>query len=124
MILAGFSVTNRFDAFFNGGGGFGDFAGANARLSGGFDFKSKIFDFDAIVFKGGRNKIVITIAKLFDIEGVFDADFNMAIFGGKKRGVLEPGGKIGRGDLLFDFSKRVFPNVIHFGVDLLYCYLL
>ena len=91
----------------------GDFARANFGLNWGFNFKGEVFNFYTVIFKGGSDKVIVTVAELFDVESVFDADFNVAVFSGKQRSVLEPSGKVSGGNLLFDFSKCVFPNVVH-----------
>jgi len=111
-----------FDVFFDGDIATGDFAGANFGFGGGFNFERDFFNFNLVVFEGSSDKVVITVAELFDIESVFDADFDIAIFSGDEGGILEPSGKVGGGKLLFYLSKCVFPNVVHFRIDLLFRY--
>ena len=105
--------SESFNTLFNDGVGSGDFAGTDFRFCGRFYLESKFDDFDLVVFKRGSNKVVIAVTKLFNIESVFNADFNVTVFSREKGSVLEPGGKISSGNLLFDFSKCVFPNVVH-----------
>ena len=107
-------VADGFNAIFDGGVTFSDFTRADFGFDVGLNFEIYSIDFDIVIFEGSFNNINITIAKLFDVEGIFDADDNTAIVGRDERGILEPGGKISSRNLLFYLSKCVFPNVIHY----------
>ena len=83
---------------------FGDFARTDFGFDGRFDFESDAFDVDLVVLEGGSDNVIITVAELLDIEGVFDADFDITAFGRNEGGILKPSRKVGWGNLLLDFS--------------------
>ena len=57
-----------------------------------------------MISKGFFNKVIITGAKLLHIEGILDADDDIATLGGEDRGILKPSGKISWRNFLLDFS--------------------
>ena len=102
MIEAGFAtggissggLADGFDAFFNKRIGVGDFTRANFGFNAGLDFKVDVGNVEIVVFEGGGDEVEVAIAKLFDVEGVFDANFDVATIGRDKGSILEPGRKI------------------------------
>ena len=96
--------ANGFEMFFDGGVGFGDFPRTELGFIIRLNFEVDIDYVNIVVFESGGDNIQITIAKLFNIEGIFDTNNDMAVGGGNKRSVLKPGRKISRGNLLFDFG--------------------
>ena len=87
-------LTDGFDAVFDYGVAFGDFAGADFRFGAMLDFEIDVDNVEIVVLEGGSDEIEITIAELLDVERVFDTDFDVAVGGRNKGSVLEPGGEI------------------------------
>ena len=110
-----------FGEFFGWGDNFilGDFSGTNLRFYFGLNFEIDGIYLDIIITKSGCNNVEVTIAKLFDIERIFDTDYYITVSIRDDGSALKPGGKICSGDLLLDFSKGVFPDVVHLCVNLL-----
>ena len=90
--FSGFEVgTDGAEIIFDGGIATRDFAGTDFGFGGGLDFESDVVYGDIVVFEGGFNEVVVTVAELFDVEGVFDADEDVAISGRGEGSILEPG---------------------------------
>lgn len=68
------------------------------------NFKLDIFDFDSVVFEGFSDNVEKFRTELFDKEGVFDTDNDVAFVGRDKAGVLEPGRKITSRNFLLNLS--------------------
>ena len=86
------------------------------------NFEVDGIDGEVVVLESGFDNVGEFGAELLDVEGIFDADDDIAIFGRNERGVLEPGRKIAGGNFLLNFGKGVFPDVVH--LDLLYGYII
>ena len=82
------------------------------------DFEVDTDDSKIVFLESGFDDVDKFGTELFDVERVFDTDNDIAISGGYKCGILEPSGKITSGNFLLNFSKGVFPDVVH--LDLLY----
>ena len=91
-------VFDRLDAATDGiGGNFaGDFARADFGFDAGLDFEIYGIYFYVVFEKSIFDDVDKFGAELFDVERVFDANDDGAAFGGEKRSVFKPSGKIGR----------------------------
>ena len=91
-------VFDRLDATADGIGGncAGDFAGADLGFDAGLDFEIYGVYFYVVFEKSIFDDVDKLGTELFDVEGVFDANDDGAAFGGEKRSVFKPSGKIGR----------------------------
>ena len=101
-----------------------NFARADFGLGAGLDLEIDGFYSDIVVFEGGLDLVEEAATEVLDVESVFDADADVAVFGRKQGGVLEPGGKVYLGNLLLELGEHVLPNVVHGCVVLLLLILL